>query len=68
MKMRLKGCKRCGGDLVRDGSDREGLTMSCLQCGQEVHLRPVSNTFTLGAPLLAARPAATAARAHVRAA
>ena len=47
MKIRLKGCRRCGGDMVHDRSDREGLTMSCLQCGQEMRLRPVSNVFQL---------------------
>jgi hypothetical protein len=47
MKMRLKGCRRCGGDLVHDRSDREGLTMNCLQCGQEIRLRPVSNVFNI---------------------
>jgi hypothetical protein len=52
MKMRLKGCRKCGGDLVPDGSDRDGLTMSCLQCGQEMHLRPVGGQFRLAmAPL-----------------
>ena len=52
MKMRLKGCRKCGGDLVPDGSDRDGLTMSCLQCGQEMHLRPVRGQFRLAmAPL-----------------
>ena len=39
MKMRLKGCRRCGGDLMPDSSDRDGVTMSCLQCGLEVTLR-----------------------------
>ena len=47
MKMRLKGCRRCGGDLMPDGSDRSGLSMACLQCGLEVRLRPVSRPFTL---------------------
>ena len=46
MKMMLKGCRRCGGDLFPEGSDRDRLTdrltMSCLQCGLEVRLRVVS--------------------------
>jgi hypothetical protein len=33
MKMVLKGCRRCGGDLFPDGEDREGRSMYCLQCG-----------------------------------
>jgi hypothetical protein len=45
MKMMLKGCRRCGGDLMPDGSDREGRTMSCLQCGLEVRLTVVSPVF-----------------------
>ena len=42
MKMMLKGCRRCGGDLIPDGSDREQWTMGCLQCGLEVRLQVVS--------------------------
>ena len=38
MKIRLKGCKRCGGDMVPEGSDRFGPSMICLQCGAEVML------------------------------
>ena len=53
MKMRLKGCRKCGGDLVPDGSDREGLTMSCLQCGHEARLQPVGRGFNI----VALRPA-----------
>jgi hypothetical protein len=56
MKMRLKGCRRCGGDLMPDGSDRSGLTMACLQCGLEVRLRPVSKPFTLTTLRPAAAP------------
>jgi len=47
MKMLLKGCRRCGGDLLPDGDDREGLTYACLQCGLSVRLVPVSRPFTL---------------------
>ena len=36
MKMVLKGCRRCGGDLFPDGEDREGHTFYCLQCGLSV--------------------------------
>jgi hypothetical protein len=61
MKIRLKGCRRCGGDLVHDRSDREGLTMSCLQCGQEMRLRPVSNVFQLPSLKPATSPVSRAA-------
>lgn len=44
MKMRLKGCRRCGGDMFPDGSDREGRTLTCLQCGFEVRFRVVAAT------------------------
>lgn len=53
-QMKLKGCNRCGGDLFPDQSDREGRTLTCLQCGSEVTLRSVF-----------ARPAPTAALAPV---
>jgi hypothetical protein len=45
--VRLKGCRRCGGDLIKDSSDRAGLTMACLQCGLEVRLRSVGRPFTI---------------------
>jgi hypothetical protein len=44
MKMRLKGCRRCGGDMFPDGTDREGRTLTCLQCGLEVRFRVVAAT------------------------
>lgn len=62
MKMRLKGCRRCGGDLIRDDSDRTGLTMACLQCGMEVRFRAASRGFTLDTLRVAAAPQAQ--RAH----
>ncbi len=40
-QMKLKGCHRCGGDLFPDQSDREGRTLTCLQCGSEVALGSV---------------------------
>lgn len=60
MKMKLKGCPRCGGDLMPDESDRDGVTYACLQCGAEF----------AAAGLLAPAPttAAQAARAIRRAA
>jgi uncharacterized Zn finger protein (UPF0148 family) len=38
MKMVLKGCHRCGGDLFPDGEDRDGRTLYCLQCGLNVRV------------------------------
>ena len=63
MKMRLKGCRKCGGDLVPDRSDRDGLTMSCLQCGQEARLRPVGNVFNLANIRASSAPVTVQARA-----
>jgi hypothetical protein len=48
MKMMLKGCRRCKGDLMPDGSDRDGLTMTCLQCGLEVRFRRVTSAAAVG--------------------
>jgi hypothetical protein len=33
--MRLKGCPRCGGDLLPDRSDPSASTYACLQCGRD---------------------------------
>jgi hypothetical protein len=33
MKIILKGCPRCGGDLVPDRWDLDGRDMCCVQCG-----------------------------------
>lgn len=60
MKLRLKGCRRCGGDLMRDDSERSGLTMACLQCGLEVRFRPASRL--IGA--LRVAPVPQVRRAH----
>jgi DNA-directed RNA polymerase subunit RPC12/RpoP len=35
MKVMLKGCTRCGGDLVRARIDAETESVTCLQCGYE---------------------------------
>jgi DNA-directed RNA polymerase subunit M/transcription elongation factor TFIIS len=35
MKVLLKGCTRCGGDLMRARADAETETVTCLQCGYE---------------------------------
>lgn len=50
MKMVLKGCRRCGGDLFPDGEDREGRSMYCLQCGLTVRMgeRPRQLAGTAG--------------------
>jgi RNase P subunit RPR2 len=47
MKMMLKGCRRCKGDLMPDGTDRDGLTMTCLQCGLEVRFRAVTKAVAV---------------------
>jgi hypothetical protein len=33
MKLILKGCPRCGGDLMPDRWDLDGQDMCCVQCG-----------------------------------
>lgn len=50
MKMVLKGCRRCGGDLFPDGEDREGRSMYCLQCGLTIRIgeRPRQLAATTG--------------------
>ena len=35
MKVLLKSCTRCGGDLMRARADAETETVTCLQCGYE---------------------------------
>lgn len=35
----LKGCPRCGGDLVQE-SDTYGPYASCIQCGAQLELVP----------------------------
>lgn len=47
MKMLLKGCRRCGGDLMPDRSDRDNRTLECLQCGLEVRIRAVGPAFKI---------------------
>ena len=42
MQMLLKGCRRCGGDLIPDRTDREGRSLTCLQCGHEAHIIPAT--------------------------
>lgn len=40
MKVLLKGCTRCGGDLMRARADAETETVTCLQCGYERDITP----------------------------
>jgi hypothetical protein len=49
VKVLLKGCRRCGGDLLPDREDRDRRTLACLQCGLSVRLVPVSRPFDLRA-------------------
>ena len=45
MKIVLKGCRRCGGDLFPGGDDHDGRTLACLQCGLSIRLVPASRSF-----------------------
>jgi hypothetical protein len=61
MKVVLKGCPRCKGDLVPDRWDLDGQDMVCVQCGYEapmVLVRRVAPTLVSSsagpAPVLAA--------------
>jgi hypothetical protein len=40
MKVMLKACARCGGDLLRSRPDPETETLTCLQCGAERDVVP----------------------------
>jgi hypothetical protein len=40
MKVLLKACARCGGDLMRSRPDSETETLTCLQCGAERDVTP----------------------------
>ena len=53
MKVLLKGCTRCGGDLVRS-RDGETDTVTCLQCGYERDVRPGYGWARLVQPVPAA--------------
>lgn len=44
MKMILKGCSRCGGDLLPDRWDLEGQDMCCVQCGHTASAALVRRT------------------------
>ena len=48
MKLMLKGCPRCGGDLMPDRWDLSGEDMCCAQCGYTASvyvLRQARNTL-----------------------
>ena len=51
MKVMLKGCPRCGGDLVRARSDAETETVTCLQCGYERDVSPAPSWARLAKPI-----------------
>ena len=40
MKVYMKACARCGGDLLRSRPDPETETLTCLQCGAERDVTP----------------------------
>ena len=53
MKVVLKGCPRCGGDLVPDRWDLDGREMCCVQCGYEapfVLVRDIASGVSAGSP------------------
>jgi Zn ribbon nucleic-acid-binding protein len=64
MKVVLKGCPRCNGDLVPDRWDLDGQDMVCVQCGYEapmVLVRRNSPTLVNTSTTTASRPAAMTA-------
>jgi len=50
MHIVLKGCPRCGGDLIPNGWERDGRSMSCLQCGAEFAGAYARATGTVAGP------------------
>jgi hypothetical protein len=40
MRMILKGCKRCGGDLMPDHWDWDDEMYVCVQCGHAIDVSP----------------------------
>jgi hypothetical protein len=54
MKMRLKACPRCQGDLLPDASDRDGRTYICLQCGVEIDRSAFAARMPVAGPALMA--------------
>ncbi len=61
MKVVLKGCPRCKGDLVPDRWDLDGQDMVCVQCGYEAPMVLVRraapilvSTSTAPAPIMVA--------------
>lgn len=57
MKVVLKGCPRCSGDLVPDRYSDGGRDMVCVQCGYEAPFVLVSHA----APMLVAKQPVAAA-------
>ena len=51
MRVMLKGCTRCGGDLVRARTDAETETVTCLQCGSERDVAPAPTWARLAKPI-----------------
>jgi hypothetical protein len=61
MKLILKGCPRCGGDLMPDRWDLDGEDMCCVQCGHSVAgalVREVRSTYRPVAVVAGFRPEA----------
>jgi hypothetical protein len=59
LKMRLKGCPRCGGDLMPDRSDASDGTYGCLQCGRDFAAAEIAHRNVVRLPV--SMPVPTAA-------
>lgn len=60
MKLILKGCPRCGGDLMPDRWDLDGQDLCCVQCG---HVAPAALIRHVAVPQAQLRTVATYATA-----
>ena len=60
LKIRLKGCPRCAGDLMPDRSDASGNSYACLQCGREFSAALVAGRAVPASPMAVAVAASLA--------
>lgn len=42
-KWRLRGCPKCGGDMVLEEDHIEGWMEICLQCGHRINFQRINN-------------------------